>query len=303
MKTGQSPVTEITNLLNQTGSYRSLILMILAIAIAYVVSKLVGSILIKVAQMIAVRADRASNEERLLKLRQVETFLSVFIAIIRASIVAVTAFFVWKLLNPQGSELVATIGAGAIFAVVAGGILNNLLKDLLMGANMIIEQWFTIGDYIKIEPFSDLSGVVEKMTLRSTRIRSISGEVIWVHNQNIQAVRVTPRGVRTLAVDVFVTDVKKATEAINSIIGTIPTGHLMLAKKLKIVAKDQWTDNLWRITISGQTTPGREWLVENYFIDSLEKNLPKNLMVQAPITRTADAAAEKRFKRAVRVKK
>lgn len=303
MKTNGSPVTDATNLLNQTGSYRSFILLLFAIAIAYLLSKIIGTFLLKIAQMIAVRADRATNEERLLKLRQVETFLSVFIALIRASIVAITAFFVWRLLNPQGSEVIATIGAGAIFAVIAGGALSTLLKDIMIGANMIIEQWFTIGDYVKVEPFHELSGVVEKMTLRSTRIRSISGEVIWVHNQHIQAVRVTPRGVRTIAVDIFVSDLNKATQQINAIITTIPTGHLMLARKLKIATSDKWADKLWRITVTGQTTPGREWLVENYFIDALEKNLPKSLMIQPPIARIADDAAEKRFRRAVRVKK
>ena len=293
--------TEFLDFLNGTGTFRSLIILIIAILVAYILSKIIAGVFVRLVQLIAVRADNASDDEKTLQYRRVETFLSVFVAILRALIIAVAAFFVWRLLNPKGNEVLATIGAGAVFAVIASGTISSILKDITAGVTMIIEQWFTIGDYVKIEPYSDLSGVVERMTLRSTQIRSISGEIIWLHNQNIQAVRVTPRGVRTLAVDVFVTDSTKAEAEIKKIINTIPTGHLMLARKLRINAKDKWSDNLWRLTITGQTTPGREWLVEDYFVDALN-GLPKKLMVQKPIVRTADPAAEKRFRRAVRVK-
>jgi small-conductance mechanosensitive channel len=293
--------TEFLGFINGTGTFRSMIILIIAILLAYILSKIIAGVFIRLVQLIAVRADNASDDEKTLQYRRVETFLSVFVAILRALIIAVAAFFVWRLLNPKGNEALATIGAGAIFAVIASGTISSILKDITAGVTMIIEQWFTIGDYVKIEPYSDLSGVVERMTLRSTQIRSISGEIIWLHNQNIQAVRVTPRGVRTLAVDVFVTDPIKAESEIKKIINTIPTGHLMLARKLRINAKDKWSDNLWRLTITGQTTPGREWLVEDYFVDALN-GLPKKLMVQKPIVRTADPAAEKRFRRAVRVR-
>lgn len=293
--------TEVLDFINGTGTFRSLIILIIAILVAYILSRIIAGVFVRLVQLIAVRADNASDDEKTLQYRRVETFLSVFVAILRALIIAVAAFFVWRLLNPKGNEALATIGAGAIFAVIASGTISSILKDITAGVTMIIEQWFTIGDYVKIEPYSDLSGVVERMTLRSTQIRSISGEIIWLHNQNIQAVRVTPRGVRTLAVDVFVTDPTKAEAEIKKIINTIPTGHLMLARKLRINAKDKWSDNLWRLTITGQTTPGREWLVEDYFVDALN-GLPKKLMVQKPIVRIADPAAEKRFRRAVRVK-
>ena len=302
MKKSSDIQNEFINFLNTTGTFRSLIILLLAVLVAIILSKLIAGIFVKIVQFTAVRADTASTEEKTLQYRRIETVLSVFVALLRGLIVAVVAFYVWKILNPNGNEALATVGAGAIFAVIAGGTISSILKDITAGVTMIAEQWFTIGDYIKVEPFNDMSGVVEKMTLRSTQIRSISGEIIWLHNQNIQAVRVTPRGVRTLAVDIFVSDQQKAEAAITKIINSIPTGHLMLARKLRISSKDKWSDDLWRLTVTGQTTPGREWLIEDYFIDALQ-GLPKNLMVQKPIVRMADSAAEKRFKRAVRVKK
>ena len=40
----------------------------------------------------------------------------------------------------------------------------------------------------------ELQGVIEDVSLRHTRLRSVTGEVIHIHNSQIQAVRVLPRG-------------------------------------------------------------------------------------------------------------
>lgn len=84
-----------------------------------------------------------------------------------------------------------------------------MLRDLTAGTAMIAEQWFNVGDYIRVEPFIDVGGVVERATLRSTKLRSLNGEIIWLHNQHIHGIKVTPRGIRTMAVDIFVNDEKK----------------------------------------------------------------------------------------------
>jgi small conductance mechanosensitive channel len=172
---------------------------------------------------------------------------------------------------------------------------------------MITEGWYKIGDFVKIEPFLDVSGVVERFTLRSTKLRSLNGEVIWIHNQQIQAAHVTPHGLRTLAVDIFVRDRDKGTEAIKKIISAIPKGKTMLAKPLRIVGTDEWGSNRWRITVLGQTAPGREWLIETFFVQAVinldeGKKGSEKLLALPPMPRYADETAERQFKRAVRVK-
>ncbi|MGK2896410.1 MAG: mechanosensitive ion channel domain-containing protein [Candidatus Saccharimonadales bacterium] len=86
---------------------------------------------------------------------------------------------VWRLLAPHTSSSgLAAIGAGTFFIVFAGQTLGMILRDITAGAAMIIEGWLHVGDFIKIEPFMDLSGMVERFTLRSTKLRSLSGSVI-----------------------------------------------------------------------------------------------------------------------------
>jgi small-conductance mechanosensitive channel len=299
---------EIQKFFAQPNAFASVLLLIISIVAVYWLSRFIAQGIIKVAQIVAAHSDNESDDERLIRLRQIETYLSVTIAMVRAALVTIVAYMVWRAFSPNSSSSIAAIGAGTIFVVFAGQTLGILLRDVTAGATMIIEKWFNVGDYIKIEPFMDVSGVVERFTLRSTRIRSLSGEVVWIHNQQIMAVHVTPRGVRTIAVDVFVRDRVEGEKAIEKIINTVPTGATLLARPLRIKYAERWDDELWRITVVGETPPGREWLIENYFVNALkdvdaDKKRADRLFIQEPIARYADSDADRRFKRAVRIKK
>lgn len=302
-------MTDITNSLTSfvhgPNAMRSLLILIASLALAYWLSHFVARGVLRIGQLIAVRSDNTTNEDKKIKLRRVETYLSVMIALLRALIVGIVAFYSWQLLSPSASLSAATIGASAFFIVVAGATVGMVLRDITAGSTMIIERWFSVGDFIRVEPFMDVSGVVERMTLRSTRLRNLNGEVIWLHNQHIQGVKVTPYGLRTLAIDVFVNNQKVGRSLIEKVIAAMPIGTMTVAARPEVVREEQWSDYLYLITITGHTPPGREWLMENYFVDSLKeldsKRKGKDVLVRPPIVRYADPAAERSFKRAVRL--
>lgn len=304
---------EINEFITQPNSYRAVLILIASIIISYWLSRFLARGIIFIAQRVALQTDTETREDRIVILRQVETYLSITVAVVRAVVVAVVAYTTWRILTPEGSNTLggsgaAAIGASTFFVVFAGATLGILLRDITAGALMIIEKWFTIGDYIKIEPFMDVSGVVERMTLRSTRLRTLSGEVVWINNQQIQAVHVSPRGVRTMAVDIFVRDVKTALPAIKKTTQAIPTGATMLARPLKVNEPEQWGEDLWRIVVIGETAPGRDWLIEKFFVNALQeldegKKKSEQILAYDPIARFADPIADRRFKRAVRVQR
>ena len=298
---------DIRELLVEPSAYRSVLILITAIIAAYILSRFLAKAIIYFAQKVALRSDSASNEAQSIRLRQVETYLSITIAIVRAAVVAVVAYVAWRLLSPFSSSGAAAIGASAFFVVFAGQTLGTILRDLTAGVIMITEGWFHVGDHIKVEPFVDVSGVVERFTLRSTRLRSLSGEVICIHNQQIQAVHVTPNGVRTLAVDLFTRDVEAAKSAVGAIIATLPASSSLLSKQLEITQIEEWGDGMARIVVVGQAVPGREWLIERYFVDAIQevdedkKDKSDHVFIYDPIARYADPVADKKFKRAVRI--
>lgn len=298
-------IIEAEKFLTEPNAFRSILILFISVILAYWLSKFLAKGVTRAAQAIAIRSDNSQDELRQIKLRRIETYLSITIAVLRAVIVAVVAYYTWRFFSPGATNTQAAIGAGALFIVFAGSTIGVMLRDLSAGTAMIAEQWFNVGDYVRIEPFVDVGGVVERATLRSTKLRSLNGDIIWLHNQHIQGVKVTPRGTRTIAVDVFVNDKKRGFDLVKKTVETIPTGTLLITKKAVVNEPEQWGEELWRIIVYGYTAPGREWLIEQYFVDSLKssdrKSRDKNVLVNTPIVRHADPAAEKNFKRAVRL--
>lgn len=302
---------ETAKLFSEPNAFRSVLILILALIVAYWLSRFLAKGIIYIARIVAFRSDNESNDLHATRLRQTETYLSVAVAIGRALVVAVVGYITWRVLSPfsDGSAVsgAAAIGAGTFFIVIAGQTVGIILRDLTAGTVMITEGWYKIGDFIKIEPFLDVSGVVERFTLRSTKLRALNGEVIWIHNQQIAAAHVAPHGVRTMAVDVFVRDRERGISAVEKIISAIPKGKTMLAKPLRIVDIEEWGASRWRITVVGQTAPGREWLIENFFVEAVKdlddgKTGSEKLVALPPMPRYADEVAERHFNRAVRVK-
>lgn len=260
--------------------------------------------MIKIAHIIGRAGDTAKSTEQTLRLRQLETYLSIFIALVRIIVFGVALYIAWQYTHPNTTSL-TFIGASTVFFVLAGATLAPTLRDLTAGTLMIAEKWYNVGDYITIDPFSGESGIVERMNLRSTRIRKVTGEVIWIHNQHLQKVTVAPHGVVTIAIDIFVSDLKQSEKMVDQLKGIITVSPTMLAAPLQTTSTTKLADGLWQITVVGQVSPARQWLLEELAPSILkqydEKFKKKKLLVYEPVPRFADEMAEKRFNRAVRI--
>lgn len=300
------PATKTINtLFDSNNTLRDIIVIGLACIAAYVLSHFLAQGIIFLAQRIGTMSEHISNQKKFVRYRQIETYLSITVAAVRLFVVLGVAWLTWWLLNPTTNSSLLAIALSALVVVFAGQTLGIVLRDITAGSAMILEQWFNVGDYIQIEPFENVSGVVERFTLRSTKLRNLNGEIVWVHNQQISAVHVVPHGIRTIAVDVFVRDKELGLQTLRKLIQAIPAGPAMLQKPLKIKSAEEWSDDLWRITVIGKTAPGREWLIEQFFVNSIKevdegRKGKSRIFTYAPIARYADPVADRKFKRAVR---
>jgi hypothetical protein len=300
-----STLGETHNIFRQLGETflngRSLMVLAITLLIAFVAGRGIAYVLRRFTHVLSRRADKTENLSEVNRLRRLETLIILSIAILRTLLIALAIYFWWLFIHPH-QQPTALIGASAVIAIVLGGVLGPLLRDLAYGSVMMAEHWFGVGDHVKIEPFGDIQGIVERVTLRSTRIRGINGELIWINNQNIQAVRITPKGLRTIALELFVNDKAKGLQLIEEANQRLPTGELMVASVLTPMVCNQVGDSLWHITAIGETAPGREWLIEKYaitVIQEMNEELAEPLLMHEPIARYADSEAEKRFARTI----
>jgi hypothetical protein len=123
---------------------------------------------------------------------------------------------------------------------------------------------------------------------------------VWVNNQNISAVRVTPKGIRTIAFELFVTNLEGGINLIDETNRHLPTGPLMVATPLSVMTEVSVGENLWHITAIGEVAPEREWLLDTFAVKvlkELDEANSKPILATDPITRYTDSDAEKRFAR------
>jgi small-conductance mechanosensitive channel len=82
------------------------------------------------------------------------------------------------------TALIAGLGIGGIAIALA---VQNILSDLFASISIIVDKPFVIGDFIVVE---DQMGNVEKIGLKTTRVRSLTGEQIIFSNSDLLSSRV-----------------------------------------------------------------------------------------------------------------
>jgi len=77
------------------------------------------------------------------------------------------------------TALVAGLGIGGIAVALA---LQNILGDLFASLSIVLDKPFVIGDFIIVD---DLLGTVERIGLKTTRVRSLFGEQLVFANSDL----------------------------------------------------------------------------------------------------------------------
>jgi small-conductance mechanosensitive channel len=113
----------------------------------------------------------------------------------RTTILAVgyaARFALWGLLivtalqnfGVQVTPIIASLGIGGIAIALA---VQNILGDLFAALAIVLDKPFVVGDSIQVD---NLSGTIEHVGLKTTRIRSVNGEQIVISNTELLKSRI-----------------------------------------------------------------------------------------------------------------
>lgn len=124
-----------------------------------------------------------------------------------ASIVRTTAYSVigfillLQVLLVFGLDIKALLASAGIVGVGIGLGAQSIFKDVLNGIFILVEDQYNVGDAVKI---AGLSGVVESLSLRVTRLRDADGTLNIIPNSQIATVQNLSRDytVATLSITV-----------------------------------------------------------------------------------------------------
>jgi len=146
-------------------------------------------------------------------LQRAETIGAVLRSVTKAAIAGIAVLMV---LGEFGLNLGPLIAGAGIVGIALGFGAQSLVKDFLSGIFMLIEDQFGVGDIIDC---GEASGVVEALSLRTTRLRDVEGTVWHVPNGEIRRVGNKSQQWSRALLDVqvaFETDLAEATRVIKA---------------------------------------------------------------------------------------
>jgi small-conductance mechanosensitive channel len=97
---------------------------------------------------------------------------------------AITALLLLANLGVDVTAGIAGLGVGGIALALA---LQNVLSDLFASLSIVLDRPFAIGDFVVVDGYM---GTVEHIGLKTTRIRSLSGEQLVFGNGDLLASRI-----------------------------------------------------------------------------------------------------------------
>ncbi len=104
--------------------------------------------------------------------------------VVRVAVWSLALLLIFENLGFDVTALVAGLGVGGIAVALAA---QSVLGDLFSSLAIVLDRPFEVGDFIV---FGDQSGTVEKIGIKTTRIRALSGEQIAVSNSDLVQTRV-----------------------------------------------------------------------------------------------------------------
>jgi small-conductance mechanosensitive channel len=114
----------------------------------------------------------------------VRTTVEFIALILKFSLVVAIVLFTFNNLGFNVSTFITGLGVGGIAIALAT---QNILGDLFSSLSIVLDKPFVVGDSINL---GDMSGTVERVGLKTTRLRSLTGEQIVISNSNLLSARI-----------------------------------------------------------------------------------------------------------------
>ena len=184
---------------------------LLLILVATLVLTRVGSRVVRRSVQRIVARSTLRGEVSQASTNRAETLAGVAASLVR---IAVWTIAVLLMIDTVGINPGPVLAGASIVGVAVGFGAQSLVKDFLSGFFVLAEDQYAVGDSITV---SDVTGTVEEVNLRVTRLRATDGTVWFVPNGEIRKVGNSAKEWSVAIVDVTIpsgADVRVATAAI-----------------------------------------------------------------------------------------
>lgn len=173
-------------------------------------------------------------------------------------------FVLCYMLSVWGVDPTSLLALGGLASVAVGLGAQSVISDILAGIFILTEDQFGVGDVVRIEGYS---GTVESIGMRTTRLRSMDGDVYIIPNGQIKIVTNMSKGFNRAIVDVGVSygeNIDNVINVLNSELERIFEQNLIggILKKPEVLGVESLADSSVVIRIKADCSVGENWNVE-----------------------------------------
>jgi small-conductance mechanosensitive channel len=234
---------------------RILIIVLISVACYFALRRFLPRIVaLHVSKAMADKPDTAIEKRR--------TTLSRVLMTTAIAFIAIAALFM--ILSEAGINITPVIAGVGIVGVALGFGAQYLVRDLIAGFFILIENQYGVGDVVKI---ADISGIVEDVNLRRTILRDLDGIVHSVPNGEIRVASNFTKEWSRVNLNISVAygeDLDRVTAVLNKIgqeMAEEPYWKEALLTAPQVLRVDAFEDSGIAIKILGETKPIRQWEV------------------------------------------
>lgn len=227
-----------------------------------ILNKVVSKIIEKTIRLAVVSQHYISKDA---EVKRENTLIQIFTVTFRTLLFIVAGLMILK---EFGIDIAPMIAAAGIAGLALGFGGQYLIRDIITGLFIILENQYRIGDVVN---FDGLGGSVEEITLRKTTLRDMNGTVHHIPHGEIKRVSNLSKDFARVNMDIGVaynSDLELVIAVINK------TGTKMandsawsdaFIKPISFLRVDSFADSAIMVKIVGETKVLRQWEVAGEF--------------------------------------
>ena len=233
------------------------------------------------------RREDSLDAEDIARMKRQDTAITLIRNALRYVIFAVIVLFAISIFL---RGVLPALGGAALLAAVVGFGAQSFLRDIIAGFSILFEGQYSVGDFVQMEP-TKVSGIVEEFGLRTTRIRSLSGEVIFVPNGTITGVTNYISGQQRFTVEVQVND----PDAAERVIGSLGEASELYLAPPRLVGREE-LGGRFRLRILAGVLPSMAWLVEENLTGRIKAAAGEESLAAEPLIYKVDQSNLRRIR-------
>ena len=182
--------------------------------------------------------------------------------LVTAGQVFVIGMAVFMVLSELGINIAPVLAGAGVAGIALGFGAQSLVKDIIAGLFVIMENQYRVGDVVKV---ADVAGLVEEVNLRRTVLRDLDGVVHVVPNGEIRVASNFTKEWSRVNLNISVaydTDLDRATAVINRVCEEMarePQWAPLILKTPQVLRVDNLGDSGIDLKVLGDTKPIRQW--------------------------------------------